>query len=163
MNSLDLIETALALATLTPRRPGQAEANCRRAVSTAYYAIFHCLANNAANLFIGRKRNPAWHRAHRALEHGTIKKACQNKKAMAEFSPEFPPEIYYFAKKFVELQEMRQRADYALDDNPAVYYKTRVLVLITTAAFAIMQFEQTNVQHRRDFVAYVLFKARSGT
>ena len=148
------------MATLTPRQPGQAEANLRRAVSTAYYAMFHCLANDAANLFIGGKRSPAWHRVHRALEHRKIKEACQNKKAMDGFG--FPPEIHYFAKKFVKLQEMRERADYALDDNPEdPYYETRVLALITTADVAIKQFEHADVQHRRDFVAYVLFKPRS--
>lgn len=90
-----------------------------------------------------------------------IKKACQNKKAMAEFSPEFPPEIHDFAKIFVKLQEIRQRADYALDDNPKdPYYETRVLWFIASAEFAIEQFEQADVQHRRDFIAYVLFKAR---
>ena len=146
------------MATLTPQRAGQAEANFRRALSTAYYAMFHCLANDAANLFIGKKRSPAWHRVHRALEHGVIKKACQNKKAMAEFG--FPPGIHYFAEIFVELQEVRQRADYALDDNPEAYYETKVLAFITSAASAIEQFEQADVQHRRDFVAYVLFKPR---
>ena len=161
LNSLDLIETARDLATLTQRRPGQAEANLRRALSTAYYAMFHCLAGVAANLFIGGKRNPAWHRVHRALGHGMIKKACQNKKAMAGFG--FPPGIHYFAEKFVELQEIRQRADYALDDNPQAYYETRVLALITSAESAIKRLEQADVQHRRNFVAYVLFKARPGT
>ena len=160
LNSLNLIETALDLATLTPRRAGQAEANFRRALSTAYYAMFHCLANDAANLFIGKKRSPAWHRVQRAPEHGKIRAACEKKKSMAGFG--FPPEIHYFAKKFVKLQEMRQRADYALDDNPEdPYYETRVLALITTADIAIKKFEQANVQHRRDFVAHVLFKPRS--
>ena len=149
------------MATLPPRRPGQAEANFRRAISTAYYAMFHCLAGDAANLFIGGKRSPAWHRVHRALEHGKIRVACENKKAMAEFSPEFPPEIHDFAKMFVELQKLRQRADYALDDNPEdPYYETEVLALIATADLAIKQLEQADVQHRRDFIAYVLFKAR---
>ena len=123
--------------------------------------MFHCLASNAADLFIGGKRSLAWRRAHRALEHGTIKKACQNKKAMAKFFPEFPQEIYYFAKIFVELQEVRQRADYALDDNPAVYYKTRVLAFITSAGIAIKQFEQVDVRHQYNFVVHVLFKQRS--
>lgn len=160
LNSLDLIETARGLATLTPRRPGQAEANFRRAISTAYYAMFHCLANNAANLFIGGKRSLAWHRVHRALEHGKVRVACENKKAMAEFSPEFPPEIHDFAKMFAELQKMRQRADSALDDNPKLYCESDVIVLIDSVALALKQFEQADVQHRRDFIAYVLFKAR---
>ena len=92
------------------------------------------------------------------MEHGKIRVACQNKKAMAGFG--FPPEIHDFAEVFVELQEMRQRADYALDDNPKAYYETRVLWFITSAAIAINQLEQADVQHRRDFVAYVLFKQR---
>ena len=126
--------------------------------------MFHCLAGDAANLFIGGKRSPAWHRVHRALEHGKVRVACENKKAMAEFSPEFPPEIHDFAKMFVELQKLRQRADYALDDHPEdPYYETEVLALITTADLSIKQFEQADVQHRRDFIAYVLFKARPGT
>ena len=88
-----------------------------------------------------------------------VRTAWKNKEAMAEF----PTEIYSFTKKFVELQKLRQRADYALDDNPEdPYYETRVLALITTAASAIEQFVQADVQHRRNFVAYVLFKARPG-
>ena len=159
MKSLDLIETARDLATLTPRRAGQAEANFRRALSTAYYAMFHCLANDAANLIIGKKRSPAWHRVHRAPEHGVLKKACQNKETMKGFG--FPPEIHYFTETFLVLQKMRQRADYALDDNPQdPYYDKRVLGFIDSAKFAIEQFEQVDVQHRRNFVAYVLFKAR---
>lgn len=76
----------------------------------------------------------------------------------------FPPEIHDFAEMFVLLQEIRQRADYALDDNPEdPYYETRVLWFIASAEFAIKQFEQADVQHRRNFVAYVLFKARLGT
>ncbi len=89
-----------------------------------------------------------------------VRTAWKNKEAMAEF----PPEIYSFTKKFVELQEIRQRADYALDDNPEdPYYETEVLVLITSAESAIKHFVQADVQHRRNFVAYVLFKARPGT
>ena len=146
------------MATLTPRRAGQAEANFRRAISTAYYAMFHCLSSNAANLFIGEKRSPAWHRVHRALEHGKIRVACENKKAMAGFR--FPPGIHDFAKTFVELQKLRQRVDYALDDNPELYCESDVIVLIDSVALAIEQLEQADVQHRRNFVAYVLFKAR---
>ena len=56
MYSHDLIETARGLTALSPRRPNQA--NLRRVVSTAYYAVFHCLAGAAANLIIGRSAAP---------------------------------------------------------------------------------------------------------
>ena len=52
MKARDLITTARSLTELDPRQPTQA--NLRRAVSTAYYAVFHLLAHTAADLLIGR-------------------------------------------------------------------------------------------------------------
>ena len=49
------------------------QASLRRAISTAYYAVFHSLARIAADLIVGTDRNEAWHQAHRALEHGSAK------------------------------------------------------------------------------------------
>ena len=69
MNSRDLIGTARGLTMLDPRRPTQA--NLRRAVSTAYYAVFHSLARTTADLLLGRKHDDAWHHMYRALEHGS--------------------------------------------------------------------------------------------
>ena len=73
MKAHDLIATARSLTGLDPRKPTQA--NLRRAVSTAYYAVFHLLARTAADLLIGRTHNSAWHLAYRALEHGNAKNA----------------------------------------------------------------------------------------
>ena len=153
MISRDLIETARSLTEISPRRPSQA--NLRRAVSTAYYAMFHCLAGCAANLIIGRARKPAWHQTYRALEHGKARNACEDKGPMAAF----PQEVRGFAKAFVILQKARQQADYALDGR---YDKLTVLGAIDMAERAIARFEQTDAQHRRAFVAHVLFKRRSG-
>ena len=148
MNSRDLIETARGLTELSPRRPNQA--NLRRAVSTAYYAVFHCLAGAAANLLVGRSRGSAWHRVYRALEHGKAKSACGHKQAMKRFQPE----IQYFAETFVILQDARHRADYVLEGR---YYKLDVLADIDQAENAIIQFEQTDILHRRDFATHVPF------
>ena len=60
MSPYDLMEVARALAESDPAPSIQAR--LRRAVSTAYYALFHCLAASAADLFIGPERNSAWHR-----------------------------------------------------------------------------------------------------
>ena len=96
---------------LDPRQPTQA--NLRRAVSTAYYAVFHSLAHTAAGLLIGRKSSAAWHQVHRALEHGNAKSACQNKQSMQRF----PHEIKEFADAFVDLQGARYQADYSYEAN----------------------------------------------
>ena len=76
MNSRDLIETARGLTELSPRRPSQA--NLRRALSTAYYAVFHCLAATVADALMGKGRSDAWHQTYRALEHGSARRACDN-------------------------------------------------------------------------------------
>ena len=119
VNAHDLMEVARVLAESGHAPPAQAR--LRRAVSTAYYAMFHCLAASAANLFIGTVRSPAWHRIYRALEHGRARSACRQAQTM----PEFPTGIRDFAKAFVALQKARQEADYALDTP--TYQKSDVL------------------------------------
>lgn len=57
----DLLEQATQLARLDPRRPKQA--NLRRAVSSAYYALFHLLTEEAAGLY--------------ASEGGLIARVCR--------------------------------------------------------------------------------------
>ena len=131
------------------------QARLRRAVSTAYYAMFHCLASSSADLFIGTVRSPAWHRTYRALEHGRARNACRQAQAM----PEFPAEIRDFADAFVMLQIERQQADYALDMD--AYRKSDVLRRIASAEQAISRFEQADVSARRAFAAQVLFRQRS--
>ena len=153
MNSRDLIEVARALAESGGAPPTQAR--LRRAVSTAYYAMFHCLGASVADLFIGTERSPAWHRAYRALEHGRARSACRQGRAMREF----PAEVRDFAEAFVELQKARQQADYALDTD--AYRKSDVLEHIDSAERAISRFEQADADARRGFAAHVLFRQRA--
>ena len=151
MTPRDLMATARSLAEGDPRRPSQA--NLRRAVSTACYAMFHCLAGTAADLLIGGSRGEAWHQVYRALEHGSARNACQNRRAMQGF----PLEIQEFASSFVALQGARQRADYALDGR---YDKSDVLAAIDRAENAIEKISQVDARHMRSFAAHVLFKRR---
>ena len=151
MNSRDLIEAARGLTELSRRRPAQA--NLRRAVSTAYYAMFHRLARVAADSLVGRRRNEAWHQVYRALEHGSARKACGNKQAMSRFAYQ----IQGFAETFVTLQHLRHKADYALE---ARYEKLLVLAAINEAEDAIAQLEQADKQQLRTFAVHVLFRRR---
>ena len=152
LNSRDLIETARGLTELSPRRPSQA--NLRRALSTAYYAVFHSLAATVADALMGKGRGDAWHQTYRALEHGSARNACQNMQAMREF----PSEIQGFARTFNDLQRERHQADYALDGR---YSKLDVLAKIDGAEAAIAQLEGADLRQRRRFAAHVLFKRRS--
>ena len=151
MKPPDLIEAARVLGKSGPGRPTQAR--LRRAVSTAYYAMFHCLAATAADLFIGPTRGPAWHRTYRALEHGRAGRACQERTMR-----EFPAEVHGFAQAFVALQKARQQADYALDTDD--YQQSDVLGYIASAELAIDRFEQADIEARRGFAALALFRQR---
>ena len=153
MNWHDLMEVARTLAESGHMQAMQAR--LRRAISTAYYAMFHCLSMSTADLFIGTVRNAAWHRIYRALEHGRARSACRQAQTM----PEFPAELRDFADAFVVLQIERQQADYALDVD--AYRQSDVLGYIVSAERAINQFEQADVEAKRAFAAHVLFRQRS--
>ena len=152
MKARDLITTARSLTELDPRQPTQA--NLRRAVSTAYYAVFHSLAHAAADLLIGRESSAAWHQVYRALEHGNAKSACQNKQSMQRF----PHEIKEFADAFVALQGARHRADYSSEAN---YDRQETLAAIDKAEDMIDKFEAADREQRLGFVAHLLFRRRS--
>ena len=151
MNPRDLLETARRLAHPGAAQPTQAD--LRRAVSMAYYALFHCLAAAAADLLTGSDRSPEWRQVYRALEHGKARSACQQQGALRAF----PVEIRNFAETFVDLQEARHEADYALEGE---YSKPDVLAIITRAEEAIDRCEQADVRHRRGFAVHVLFERR---
>ena len=152
VNPRDLIQTARRLTESGAPQPTQAD--LRRAISTAYYALFHCLSGTAADLLTGASPgSPEWQQVYRALEHGKARGACQQHGALRAF----PMEIRRFAEAFVELQKARQQADYAHEGQ---YSKLRVLAMIDAAEDAIVQFEQAEARHRRSFAVHVLFKRR---
>ena len=151
MDPRDLIKTARGMAVLGPQQPTQAD--LRRAISTAYYALFHCLALSGADLLIGAERDSAWHQVYRALEHGKTVRICDDDQRMAEF----PESIREFAAAFVFLQRERQQADYALE---VWYNEAFVLENIDRAEKAISHYERAGVQDRRRFVALALFRQR---
>ena len=51
----DLLKQAARLATLDVKKPKQA--NLRRAISSAYYAVFHLLVDEACRVQIGAQHN----------------------------------------------------------------------------------------------------------
>lgn len=156
MKALDLIAAARLLAT-HPRRGRPPEANLRRAVSTAYYALFHSLAECCADSLAGRPRanrsSDAWLRVYRALDHGTAKRRCNDQAEIEKF----PPEIQNFAAWFSEMQQSRHLADYAPD---ADFDREEVAQLITESEDAIRKFENVSPQQRRAFAIHVLVAVR---
>ena len=78
-----LLQLAAELADVSARRPRRTDL-CR-ATSTAYYALFHCLARACADALAGAGGSrTAWRQVYRALEHGQTKRCCGHP-AMREF------------------------------------------------------------------------------
>lgn len=149
----DLIVTARRLARANPRKPRQAD--LRRSISTAYYAAFHTLAHQSADLFVGvgvARNSQAWTQVYRALEHGFAKNACKQAGNLG-----FPPDVVTFANLFVLMQEERHRADY---DPGTRYSRAETLIIISNAVQAIAALKRADRQDRRAFAVHVLLKRR---
>lgn len=155
MKPLDLLKTSKVLLASAKGKP--TDASLRRATSSAYYALFHCLARNCADLLIGGtsadRSNEAWKQVYRALDHNFAKDRCKDKAMIKKF----PRKIEDFANTFVTLQEKRHQADYDPGGN---FLKSGVTYDIDLAEQAVKDFSSVGAKHRRAFCAYVLFKRR---
>ena len=162
MNPHDLLRAAYQLA-LEPSVGRPRQANLRRAISTAYYALFHALANCCADMLAGSTRanrsQRAWRQTYRALEHGHAKNQCLNQSAMNRF----PYRIRGFGEAFTDMQVMRHVADYDPEPGPeGSYTRAEVLEHIERSETAIHEFENAPSADRRAFAIYVLLRLRSG-
>ena len=163
MTPRNYITTALELARADHRgRPR--ETNLRRAVSTAYYALFHCLAACCADMLVGgpsaNRSRPAWQQAYRALRHGTARQRCEQSTIVARF----PSEIQDFADRFVDMQKKRHLADYdpyAMRNPITRLVKSDVIQDIRVAEGIIHRFNQCSTRDRRAFAVYVLLDRRT--
>ena len=157
MRALDLIAAAKLLAD-HPRRGRPPEANLRRAISTAYYALFHCLAENCADMMVGSsgagRSREAWRQVYRALEHGMGRRRCGDRNAISVFASE----IRQFAQLFVQMQDLRHSADY--DPTSEVPSRAEVIQYITEAENAIRKFPNSPIADRRAFAVHVLMGSR---
>lgn len=157
MSSHNLIQAARDLVeSANPDDPHNS--HFRRAISTAYYALFHCLAESSANLLAGEdpanRSNRAWRQTYRALNHGAVK----NRRNRREFKTEFPQETQDFAKVFVEIRDKRNRADY---DPTGSLSKLDAEQAIDDAEDAINDFMSIESGERRNFALYLLLPIRA--
>jgi hypothetical protein len=138
-----LLAVAHDLSRRTGRRPR--EAFMRRAVSTAYYAMFHALARLCADQLVGgiHAKTAAWARVRHALDHKLAKTILCSVEAAGLAS-----EIVAFGEAFALLQERRHQADY--DPAPFRYYFNQTAALINlaeTAIHGLIRSVRTSVVH----------------
>ena len=130
----DLLEQARHLANREKRRPRQA--SLRRAVSTAYYALFHLLINEAT---LNWKRVDQRALLARFFEHGKMKSASDKQRSdcnrYIDSNPAPLPgdelnairHLHRVADAFLQAQRQRHTADY---DNSKTWTRTGVTALI---------------------------------
>jgi hypothetical protein len=118
--SKELLEHSIRLLRgyKTNRTP---EADLRRAVSSAYYALFHQINGDAATLLAPHVSLETNHRIQRWFDHLEMKKICGRFTAselsqplLGLIGPSASPDLQKVARAFVVLQEARHGADYDL-------------------------------------------------
>ena len=148
----DLLEQAAALAKLDLKKPKQA--NLRRAVSSAYYGLFHYLVHEACFAQIGTQYGQAPYRyvIGRAYSHNVMKQACTSfgggtlkdsvKKGLpldASGNYVILRPIQRIAATLAELQEKRHLADY---DRSERFNRAEVMTLIEEVQDRIEDFSR---------------------
>jgi uncharacterized protein (UPF0332 family) len=124
----DLLQQAYVLADHESTEPKQA--SLRRAVSTAYYALFHLLIDEAVSKWaVERQRS----QLARTFGHERMKKTCAEVVKDFRNGINYPGGLNTVALNFIQLQDLRHTADY---DNSTQWSRTDVhnaLALATDA------------------------------
>ena len=137
----DLLELAVALSA------SESQASSRRSASTAYYALFHRLAFEAAQLFFPQTADASLQaETVRALDHKTMKQVCQWFSGTATSSKpvrrllgdtEIPKHLKDLSRAFIRIQEVRHEADYNVaGEIPAS--EAREMCAEAQAAFVVL-------------------------
>ena len=160
MNPQDLIALSRALVNgvIASTAAPVSQTELRRAVSCAYYAMFHTLAASNANTLVGaspaNQQRWAWQQTYRAADH----RPTRNKLSRAILGSRFPLAIRNFGVVFAVAQQARHSADY---DPHSQFHATDVADLIDRVQDAISAFNQTSNDTRRDLAIHILTNVRS--
>ena len=121
-----------------PTRPKQA--SLRRAVSTAYYALFHLINDSAVAVVAPNVTLETNHRIRRWFDHAEMKKVCGRflpvrltAPLLQLIGPEASPDLQTVALTFIVLQDARHSADYDLSPT---FSRSQALGLIQEAQTA---------------------------
>ncbi|HEY5412492.1 MAG TPA: hypothetical protein VIJ94_17370 [Caulobacteraceae bacterium] len=163
IDSGHLFDVARHLAT-PPARGKPRQADLRRAVSTAYYALFHYVLTQAAGELVGStpatKRTKVWALVYRGFNHREMATRCgqvSNPPLPLE-AQDFGLGIRALAAEFKILQNERHNADY---DPHSTFTLQSVQGRIHAAEAAIRRFDASPRAERKLFLTFLLMGARA--
>src|SRR5258708_3464572 len=139
------------------------QTDLRRAISAAYYGLFHFTLTAATGLFFAARPSDEYAMAYRSVRHEWLRALCEQlqRKQLAKTPPHIPEtffgDVVKFATTFAELQELRHRADY----DPSFSIKAEeVKIRIAEARRAVELFSGAEEKQRAVFLALLLFDIR---
>jgi len=147
--------------------PAPGDAQLRRAVSTAYYAVFHKILRLAAGRFVGEAHShtAAYRLLYRGFDHGRVNEVCEaiDKPMMNKAFRDslgraaVSAEMRDFAGAFHSLRDARHSADY----DPG-YRLTTIVVdrIIQMAETAMADLDAVPAEELADVLALMMVKTR---
>lgn len=157
-----LLDVATLLAA-PPQRGAPRQARLRRAISSAYYALFHCFVMAGADLLAGAnsRSSQRYLVIYRSFEHKRIADICRQVAAgrvATDTGNPFHATLRECAASFVELQEGRHDADY---DPSKKFALSDAQVAISKAIVAIQRLNASPAAERFLFLTLLHFKLRA--
>jgi hypothetical protein len=139
--SEELLEHAQSLLQVSNGKD-PSQVHLRRAISAAYYSLFHRISEDAVFLIAPNVAPSVQHRIQRWFDHGEMKKVC-GRFASAKLDQPLlgliglnaPPDLQFLAKSFINLQEERHGADYDLSYE-LTWRESRVVIELAIRATA---------------------------
>ncbi len=166
LNPDHLLEQATRLLAPPPAGPPR-QVDLRRAISSAYYAVFHFALTRAADEIVGKTKRATnlYPLVYRSVDHRAFKELCLEARKTTpatkyvRFVPPngFGKNIQAFATAVVDLQERRHTADY----DPSMLVRTSDATLaVQTAKSAMVRFDKASQPRKKAFLTLMLFAPR---
>ena len=166
LNPDHLLQQAVRL-TIPPQTGRVRQIDIRRAISAAYYGVFHATLTAAADTVVGRvhRRTARYVTVYRSVEHKDLKAICDivRRPALPEHYRShvppggFLPAMKSFAFTVAWLQERRNAADY---DPGSSFGMDDATVAIEEARSAIDTWRSQPAEQRDALVWLLLFRPR---
>jgi hypothetical protein len=161
-----LLDQAHALLAETDAGP-RCQVDLRRAISAAYYSVFHTLTCAAADRIVGsaNRSTPGYTLVYRAIDHRALNSLC-----LMATRPILPPkyqaccphggfgdDIRQFCRSVSDLQQQRNTADY---DPGLTVEASDARGWVIVAGTAIRHWASSAIDERDAFLLLLLFPPR---
>jgi uncharacterized protein (UPF0332 family) len=155
MASQTMVERLLDSADALLTAQGNSSAFRRRAVSSAYYAVFHALARQCADFMTqGTDRTlESYSRVYRSLEHGPLKQAFLQEPLKQH------AKLGEAGQSIVHLQAERFKADYA-PPIPGLFSLSEAKQLVSVARATVTTLSELSKDETRDLASLLYFQTR---